>query len=247
MDRNWVILILKTLKSADSTLSLICDEGLSFMVEQGGENVLSCDVLERQKLFIETRQRLKSDIPGACGDPIPLPPQNISATSIVSAEKESSVVLRWSLPLEVTSTALSYGVKSGEYIYGIPTLPTGNEFKINNLEPGREYYFVMQSTQGCSQSAFSDEVKVFVPGLVEKESTPAAVLKVNSIEDEKLINLPSPNVWRLLELDLLARIDIWSMYGVIFLLTSVFLLLSHSVTSRFRGNKNAKDDLSFWV
>jgi hypothetical protein len=165
----------------------------------------------------------------------------------VSAEKESSVVLRWSLPLEVTSTALSYGVKSGEYIYGIPTLPTGNEFKINNLEPGREYYFVMQSTQGCSQSAFSDEVKVFVPGLVEKESTPAAVLKVNSIEDEKLINLPSPNVWRLLELDLLARIDIWSMYGVIFLLTSVFLLLSHSVTSRFRGNKNAKDDLSFWV
>lgn len=121
--------------------------------------------------------------PGACTNP---PPG--SAVQLTSAESsgDHTITLTWvGASNPVTYYLLSYGLSSGNYIYGVPNVggQGTTSFTVGGLTTGKKYYFVVRAGNGCTPGNFSNELSavvgitptpspVFAPADAAAESNP---------------------------------------------------------------------------
>jgi hypothetical protein len=78
----------------------------------------------------------------------------------VKSTKYGEATLTWEKAKEpVTSYLISYGLKPGVAIYGVPdTNSLGTTFTVKALKPNTVYYFRLKAKNGCALSDFSNEV-----------------------------------------------------------------------------------------
>jgi hypothetical protein len=84
-------------------------------------------------------------------------PKLISATAISTAK----ILLKWTAASDpVSYYLLSYGVTSGQYIYGNPNVGGHDttSYVVGGLAPNKKYYFVVRAGNGCSPGSFSNEL-----------------------------------------------------------------------------------------
>jgi hypothetical protein len=97
---------------------------------------------------------------GTCNDVAPAAPTLISADS----GGAHSIVLKWG---EVTDSVsyylVSYGVASGNYIYGNPNVGNVTTYTVGSLATGKTYYFAVKAVNGCMPGTYSNELSG-VPG-----------------------------------------------------------------------------------
>jgi hypothetical protein len=87
---------------------------------------------------------------------------------ITAAESsgDHSITLTWTDAANpVTYYLLSYGLSSGNYIYGVPNIggQGTTAFTVAGLTTGKTYYFVIRAGNGCTPGTFSNEMSA-VPG-----------------------------------------------------------------------------------
>lgn len=88
-----------------------------------------------------------------CGSQTPVKPYLRSLTKI----KYGEVELFWD-PVELaTHYTISYGLSSGNYLYGVPNTGKVNSFKIGDLGSGN-YCFVVRAVNDCAPSEPSNEL-----------------------------------------------------------------------------------------
>ncbi|MBI2031561.1 MAG: fibronectin type III domain-containing protein [Candidatus Levybacteria bacterium] len=106
----------------------------------------------------------------SCGDAVPGAPTLSSATSPSS----SQVKLTWTTVSDpVSYYVVSYGLSSGNYIYGNPNVGKQDNYTIGYLSPGVTYYFVVKAMNGCSAGASSNELAVVAGQSATPTPTPA--------------------------------------------------------------------------
>jgi hypothetical protein len=91
--------------------------------------------------------------PFVCNDEKPGTPTLISLT-----QNGSSMKLVWTPADKATTYAISYGLSSGNYIYGILNVGNVTEYTINSLDPNQRYYAAVRATNGCTQGDLSNEM-----------------------------------------------------------------------------------------
>ena len=128
---------------------------------------------------------------GYCGDQVP--GSNPQITSAI-AEGTTKITLNWTDATNPVSYYLvSYGVSSGNYLYGDPNIggQGTTSFTIGSLTTGKKYYFVLKAVNGCGSSGFSNEVSATAGGEVTNIPTPAPL---NSINESTSLptDFPSP-------------------------------------------------------
>ena len=91
--------------------------------------------------------------------------------------------LTWTAADKASTYAISYGLKPGEYIYGI--LDTGNvlEYTINELDPNQKYYFAVRAIHGCRPGDLSNELPA---GGIGGAVLGASTLAATGVADEML-------------------------------------------------------------
>jgi hypothetical protein len=118
-----------------------------------------------------------------------------SAPKLISAvpTSKNQITLTWTKASDpVTYYLLSYGVKSGTYIYGNPYIgdATKTSYVVGNLAAGTTYYFQIRAGNGCMPGAFSNELSavmvletptptIFIDTSVQEEETPTATPIMN--------------------------------------------------------------------
>jgi len=92
------------------------------------------------------------------------------AAYLVSADtvSETQVKLTWQPASDpVTSYLVSYGLESGDYIYG--GIPIGGhdatDYTVNKLQPGTTYYFAIKAVNGCAPGDLSNELPAATEGI----------------------------------------------------------------------------------
>lgn len=93
------------------------------------------------------------------GDCTQNPPQQPVLLS-VKRETADSVMLTWSKVALATHYSILYGTEPGKYQFGVPNTGNVQQFKIDHLQPGQSYYFVVKAVNQCEPSTSSNEVKV---------------------------------------------------------------------------------------
>lgn len=117
-------------------------------------------------------------------------PQLISAT----ANGSSQIVLTWTIATNpVTNYLVSYGLASGQYIYGNPNVggQGTTSYTVGSLSPGKKYYFVVQAVNGCTPGSFSNEVSTTAGGIVIPTIDTSS--KTNSQTNIVPTNIPDQN------------------------------------------------------
>lgn len=97
-------------------------------------------------------------------------PQLLSAV----AKGSNQIVLSWTGAANPVSHYLvSYGITSGQYIYGNPNVggQGTTSYTVGSLSPGKKYYFVVQAINGCTPGNFSNEVSAIAGGVVVNTPT----------------------------------------------------------------------------
>lgn len=99
-----------------------------------------------------------------CGDPAPgSTPQITTAVSLAPHK----ITLTWTAAsTPVTYYLLSYGLSSGNYIYGDPNIggPDVTSYTVGNLLNGVTYYFAIRAVNGCMPGGLSNEISAVVTG-----------------------------------------------------------------------------------
>lgn len=116
---------------------------------------------------------------GACTDPAP--GSTAQLTSAVSTDAHS-ITLTWTDATNpVTYYLTSYGVSSGNYIYGNPNIgPQGTtSYTVGGLSTGTKYYFVIRAGNGCTPGSYSNELSA-VAGASAATPTPATTTIVTT-------------------------------------------------------------------
>ena len=131
--------------------------------------------------------------PGSCNYNAPGTPQLTSAV----ANGNNQITLTWTdVGNPVSYYLISYGLTSGQYIYGNPNV--GNQgttsYAVGNLVAGTTYYFVVKAVNGCTPSNASNEVSATTTGgVVAATSTPATdTTSDNSNQDIAPTDTPTP-------------------------------------------------------
>lgn len=120
--------------------------------------------------------------PSTCTDSAP--GSTAKLTSAVSAGLHS-ITLTWTDAANpVTYYLLSYGLSSGNYIYGNPNIggQGTTSYTVGGLNTGTKYYFVVRAGNGCMPGNYSNELSA-VPGGVSTPTptpTPAGSSAVTS-------------------------------------------------------------------
>jgi hypothetical protein len=109
--------------------------------------------------------------PGACTDPAPG-----SSVQLTSAESSGAhaITLAWvDASNPVTYYLLSYGLSSGNYIYGVPNMggQGTTSFTVGGLATGTKYFFAVRAVNGCTPGSYSNEVSA-VAGVAGASPTP---------------------------------------------------------------------------
>ena len=91
----------------------------------------------------------------SCGDSTPATPtlsQDLSQSS-------SQIKLSWTaVSVPISYYVVSYGISSGNYIYGNPNVGKQNNYTVGFLSQGTTYYFVVKAVNGCSSGSYSNEL-----------------------------------------------------------------------------------------
>lgn len=111
---------------------------------------------------------------GTCTDPAP--GSTAVLTSAVSAGAHS-ITLTWTdASNPVSYYLLSYGLSSGNYIYGNPNIggQGTTSYTVGGLNTGTKYYFVIRAGNGCTPGNYSNELSA-APGVTTTPTpTPGA-------------------------------------------------------------------------
>lgn len=109
---------------------------------------------------------------GGCYDSAPgSTPQFTSAI----ANGSNQIILTWTDAANpVTRYLISYGLASGQYIYGNPNVGSQGttSYTVGSLSAGKKYYFVIQAVNGCTPGNFSNEISTTAGGVIVNASTP---------------------------------------------------------------------------
>jgi hypothetical protein len=121
---------------------------------------------------------------GSCNDAIPTAP-NITSSDSGGAH---SVVLTWTaVSAPVSYYLVSYGVSSGNYIYGNPNVGNVTSYTVGSLVTAKPYYFAVKAVNGCMPGAYSNEM-IGIPG----SSTPTPTISDLSGTDANPTSETSP-------------------------------------------------------
>ena len=104
-----------------------------------------------------TLGKITFTIAGCSDSPPGGTPQLLSAV----AKGSNQIVLNLAgVANPVSHYLISYGLASGQYIYGNPNVggQGTTSYAIGSLSPGKKYYFVVQAINGCTPGNFSNEV-----------------------------------------------------------------------------------------
>jgi hypothetical protein len=71
--------------------------------------------------------------------------------TISSIERTSGTTMKvtWTAASSATSYNISYGIKSGEYSYGVPDTGNTTNFTIGGLDPNANYFVIVRAVNGC--------------------------------------------------------------------------------------------------
>jgi hypothetical protein len=112
--------------------------------------------------------------PNSCNYGTPATPQLTSAV----ADSDNQITLTWTDATDPVSYYLvSYGLTSGQYIYGNPNVggQGTTSYTVGNLAAGTTYYFVVKAVNGCTPGSASNEVSATTTGgVVAATPTPAS-------------------------------------------------------------------------
>lgn len=97
-------------------------------------------------------------------------PAKPSITSITRTSP-TTVSLSWTEVAPVTTYAISYGLSSGSYQFGVPSTGNITSFVIGGLDPNATYYFQVRGINDCMPGDPSDERSVGNGGQVLGVST----------------------------------------------------------------------------
>jgi len=117
--------------------------------------------------------------PNACTDAAP--GGTAKLTSAVSAGPHS-ITLTWTdAPNPVSYYLLSYGLSSGNYMYGNPNIggQGTTSYTVGSLATGTKYYFAIRAGNGCSPGNYSNEV--FAVAGASAVPTPTPTLTVVTV------------------------------------------------------------------
>ena len=90
--------------------------------------------------------------PWVCPRPAPPAPVLLNV-----ARNGTTATLVWSEVPQATHYTISYGLKPGEYIYGVPNTGKVTAYTIGNLDPVAAYYFSIRAVDDCAPSGPSSE------------------------------------------------------------------------------------------
>lgn len=91
------------------------------------------------------------------------PPGSTPYLTSAIATAPNTILLTWTDAANpVTHYLLSYGLISGQYIYGNPNVGGQGitSYSVGSLSSGKKYYFVVQAVNGCTPGNFSNEVSI---------------------------------------------------------------------------------------
>lgn len=130
-----------------------------------------------------TLGKITFTIAGCYDSPPGSTPQLVSAVAIGS----NKIALTWtSAANPVNHYLVSYGLTSGQYIYGNPNVggQGTTSYTIGSLSPGKKYYFIVQAVNGCTPGNFSNEIST-TAGVAAIEQIPTidTPTKTNSDSD----------------------------------------------------------------
>jgi len=91
--------------------------------------------------------------PWVCGASVPNTPTLLSAT-----KAGGNADLAWTAVEQATHYALSYGLSSGNYLYGVGNTGKVTSFTIGELDPAVDYCFAVRAVNDCAPSGLSNEI-----------------------------------------------------------------------------------------
>ncbi len=112
--------------------------------------------------------------PGVCTDSVP--GSTVQLTSAVSTDAHD-ITLTWTdASNPVTNYVVSYGLSSGNYIYGDPNIggQGTTSFTVGGLNTGTKYYFAVMANNGCTAGSYSNEMSEVAGGF--PTPTPAPII-----------------------------------------------------------------------
>jgi len=119
-------------------------------------------------------------VPNSCNYGTPGTPQLTSAVG----NGDSQITLTWTdAPDPVSYYLVSYGLSSGQYIYGNPNAGAQGttSYTVGNLANGTTYYFIVKAVNGCTPSSASNEVSATTTGgVITATPTPTSSVDTSS-------------------------------------------------------------------
>lgn len=89
-----------------------------------------------------------------CGVTVP-PTSTLLSANRLSGDQTS---LSWAAVFPVTHYSISYGLSSGNYIYGVSNTGNVTSFTVGGLQTGIDYCFAVQAVNDCAPSGLSNEI-----------------------------------------------------------------------------------------
>ena len=132
--------------------------------------------------------------PKTCSATVPNAPKLL----LIKPVSQTSVTLEWSEVANASHYAVSYGTKSGSYLYGISNTGKTTSFTVKSLGKNSVYYFVVQAISDCAPSKISNELSTEVNQALPEKSVEEIIADVESsksaiIDDRQSITSPTEN------------------------------------------------------
>ncbi|MBP9781606.1 fibronectin type III domain-containing protein, partial [Candidatus Woesebacteria bacterium] len=114
--------------------------------------------------------------PKTCSATVPNAPKLL----LIKPVSQTSVTLEWSEVANASHYAVSYGTKSGSYLYGISNTGKTTSFTVKSLGKNSVYYFVVQAISDCAPSKISNELSTEVNQALPEKSVEEIIADVES-------------------------------------------------------------------